>query len=180
MEEERQGAHKAPPGRRLTVSKAATELGISAEAVRSRLKRGTLRSVKEASTVYVVLDADRTTDQARPDLDQTSLEHDRANDQTALVESLREQIGYLQGVIATRDRELQSRAEEIRRRDTALEREQELTARFADRLRELEAPREVPVAPQEAEEGPERGPRPDAPGRQEDTRRPWWRRVFGG
>jgi hypothetical protein len=33
---------------------------------------------------------------------------------------LREQIAYLQGVIATRDRELATRAEEIRRRDEAL------------------------------------------------------------
>jgi hypothetical protein len=53
---------------------------------------------------------------------------------------LREQIAYLQGVIATRDRELATRAEEIRRRDEALGREQQLTAAFAERLRALEAP----------------------------------------
>jgi hypothetical protein len=43
-------------------------------------------------------------------------------------------------VIAARDQELALRAEEIRRRDTALEREQQLAAMFADRLRALEAP----------------------------------------
>jgi hypothetical protein len=43
-------------------------------------------------------------------------------------------------VIAVRDQELALRAEEIRRRDTALEREQQLAAMFADRLQALEAP----------------------------------------
>jgi DNA repair exonuclease SbcCD ATPase subunit len=56
------------------------------------------------------------------------------------VETLREQVAYLQGVIATRDQELALRAEEIRRRDTALEREQQLAAMFADHLQALEAP----------------------------------------
>ncbi len=49
MGEERQDARTTPPGRRLTVSEAAGRLGISAEAVRSRLKRGTLRSVKDGA-----------------------------------------------------------------------------------------------------------------------------------
>ena len=53
--------------RRLTVSQATEELGISAEAVRSRVKRGTLQSTKEGGTVYVLL----TTAPTRPD-------HDRA------------------------------------------------------------------------------------------------------
>ena len=53
---------------------------------------------------------------------------------------VREQVAYLQGVIATRDQELALRAEEIRRRDTALEREQQLAVMFADRLQALEAP----------------------------------------
>jgi hypothetical protein len=96
---------------------------------------------------------------------------------------LPEQVAYLQGVIATRDRELEQRAEEIRRRDAALEREQQLAAIFADRLRELEAP-----APSEARESPllakeepaERAdPRPTTVESQESVQSPWWRRVFG-
>ena len=43
-------------------------------------------------------------------------------------------------MIAVRDQELALRAEEIRRRDTALEREQQLAAMFADHLQALEAP----------------------------------------
>ncbi|MBA3426240.1 MAG: hypothetical protein H0U04_17270 [Rubrobacter sp.] len=50
--------------------------------------------------------------------------------------------------------------------------------------RELEAPwerPEAPEAPETVEQEPEgTEPRPDAPGRQEGARRPWWRRVFGG
>ena len=44
---------------RLTVPEAAQALGISPEAVRNRLSRGTLKSVKESGTVYVLLETDR-------------------------------------------------------------------------------------------------------------------------
>jgi len=44
---------------KLTVPKAAQALGISPEAVRNRLSRATLDSVKEDGTVYVLLYADR-------------------------------------------------------------------------------------------------------------------------
>ena len=126
--------------RRVTVAEASEILGITAEAVRTRIKRGKLDSVKEppdrTGTVYVLLQADQT----GPNADPTSQGQDQTPDQTQLVEALREQVAYLQGVIATRDQELALRAEEIRRRDTALEREQQLAAMFADRLQELEAP----------------------------------------
>jgi hypothetical protein len=138
------------------VAEASEILGITAEAVRTRIKRGKLDSVKEppdrTGTVYVLLEAD----QSRPNVDPTLQGQDHTNDQTrpdeGLIEALREQVAYLQGVIATRDRELEQRAEEIRRRDAALEREQQLAAIFADRLRELEAPaaseaRESDVSP---------------------------------
>src|ERR671916_1134254 len=133
-----------PNIRRVTVAEAAEILGITAEAVRTRIKRDKLRSVKEppdrTGTVYVLLQADQT----GPNIDPTPQGQDQASDQTAqrdeLVEALREQVAYLQGVISVRDRELEQRAEEIRRRDAALEREQQLAAIFADQLRELEAP----------------------------------------
>jgi hypothetical protein len=44
------------------VAEAARLLNTSAEAIRSRVKRGTLESIKEGKTVYVLLD----TDQAPP------------------------------------------------------------------------------------------------------------------
>jgi hypothetical protein len=133
------------------VAEASEILGITAEAVRTRIKRGKLDSVKEppdrTGTVYVLLQ----TDQTRPNIDPTLQGQDQITGQTELVETLREQVAYLQGVIAVRDQELALRAEEIRRRDTALEREQQLAAMFADRLQALEAP----TSSSEARESPE-------------------------
>ena len=184
MGEDRSTTEQSPDRRRVTVAEASEILGISAEAVRTRIKRGKLDSVKDppapGGTVYVLLEADQT----RPNIDPTMQGQGRTDDQTRqderLVETLREQVAYLQGVIATRDRELEQRAEELRRRDAALEREQQLAAIFADRLREPEAPREPREAAETAQEAPEASEhRPDAPGQQTATERPWWRRVFG-
>jgi hypothetical protein len=171
---------------RVTVAQAAEILGITAEAVRTRIKRGKLDSIKDppdrTGTVYVLLEVDQT----RPNIDPTLQGQDQTSGQTLrddrLIETLREQVAYLQGVIATRDRELEQRAEETRRRDAALEREQQLTAMFADRLRELEAPQGSSEAPETVEEAPDRTEEPHSAtaGAQEGGRRPWWRRVFRG
>ena len=87
------------------------------------------------------------------------------------MESLRDQVAYLRGVIAVRDQELASRAEELRRRDAALEREQQLTAMFDERLRILQPPTQEPA---EAPEMPPEASAPrDAGGEaQEATQRP--------
>src|SRR5215218_2128962 len=53
---------------RVTVADAARLLGLSAEAVRLRIKRGTLASEKVEGSVYVILDADPT----RPSADRTT------------------------------------------------------------------------------------------------------------
>ncbi len=55
---------------RLTYAQAAAALGISTDAARMRVRRGTLRSERdETGTVRVILDAD----QVRPDPDETTL-----------------------------------------------------------------------------------------------------------
>jgi hypothetical protein len=56
----RTGDEGLPPERRYTVAEATRILDTTAEAVRSRIKRGTLESVKDGATVYVLLSADRT------------------------------------------------------------------------------------------------------------------------
>ena len=186
MGEDRTATEQGPDRRHVTVAEASEILGITAEAVRTRIKRGKLDSVKEppdrTGTVYILLEVDQT----GPNIDPTLQGQDQTADQTSqderLVEVLREQVAYLQGVIATRDRELEQRAEEIRRRDAALEREQQLAAIFADRLRELEAPAptEERESPQTVEEKPERAePLSDRVEAQEAVQRSWWRRVFG-
>jgi len=181
MGEHRSETKQRPDKRRVTVAEASEILGITAEAVRTRIKRDKLESVKDpprpGGKVYVLLEADQT----RPNIDPTPQGQDQTLDQTQLVETLREHVAYLQGVIATRDRELEQRAEEIRRRDAALEREQQLTAMFADQLRAIEAPQEAPEDTETVEEASDRAePRSDAGEAQERARSPWWRRVFGG
>jgi hypothetical protein len=50
------GEDRTPPQHRTTVAEAAEILGISAEAVRGRIRRGTLPVERESGTVYVLLD----------------------------------------------------------------------------------------------------------------------------
>jgi hypothetical protein len=146
--------------RRVTTREAAEVLGISIEAVRKRIERGQLDHDREDNRVYVYMDDDRTKSGR-------DVEGEEAN---ALVETLREQVAYLRGVIATRDQELALRAEEVRRRDAALEREQQLTAFFAERLREIEAPRGEPRdAPEAREDAPQSPPSPGPAGTTADA-----------
>jgi len=147
--------------RRLTLRGASEELGVSVEAVRKRVKRGSLRSEKGPDgRVYVYLDAGVYP--SPPDREEGG----------ELVEALRDQIEYLQ-------RQVEEEREARRRADVML-------SRLMDRLPELEAPQE---GRQEPAGGQERAPEgQDAsgthPDRQEPTQRqetrPWWRRLLGG
>jgi excisionase family DNA binding protein len=141
---------------RLTVSEAAAVLGISSEAVRTRIHRGTLDSVREGGRVFVVMGQGRT----RSNTDMT-------DDQTALVEALQSQVEYLRG-------ELKVRTEENRRKD-------HLLAAALERIPpQLEAPPDERESPETVEEAPERAePRPTARDDQDGAqRRSWWRRLF--
>ncbi len=73
---------------RLTVAQAADRLGVSEDAVRSRVKRGTLRAEREDGTVYVLLGGRPTTDQ--PTTGQATDEATDAKDE--LIAVLREQL----------------------------------------------------------------------------------------
>src|SRR5215216_479754 len=78
---------------RLTVPQAAGVMGISAEAVRQRIKRGTLTTEKDANgTVIVLLDADST----RTNGDRSSDSTHTNDDSTALVEELRDRVRSLE------------------------------------------------------------------------------------
>jgi excisionase family DNA binding protein len=158
----------------LTVAEAAERLGITKEAVRKRIHRGTLRADKDADgTVRVYLPSYSTASG-------TSSSPDR----NLLYEEMRERIAYL-------ERQLEEEREARRRADTLL-------ARLMDNGPALEAPQEPlgvretaaeePVEPTSFEtsagllgEGSER-PRDTAefPMRGGSLARPWWRRVFGG
>src|SRR3712207_1464082 len=90
-------------GRRMTVAQAANKLGISVEAVRGRIKRGTLGHEKaEDGTVYVLLDTNRP----RPAPDQST-------DQTLLVARLEDEVRFLREELARKDAILLRMAESI-------------------------------------------------------------------
>jgi excisionase family DNA binding protein len=162
-EDQRSGGDQAATdpttGRQLTVAEAAEALGISGDAVRSRIKRGTLPTVREGGRVLVVMgDADRPAGQARPT---------NRPGEDLLYQEMQARIRYL-------EQQVEEEREARRRADTLL-------ARLMDRLPELEAPKEQPGAPETVEEEADRAePRPATGGAQEGAQRPWWRRRFGG
>jgi hypothetical protein len=162
MGEGRTGGPRDEPqaNQRLTVAQAAVSLGITEGAVRSRIKRGTLPTVKESGTVYVVLvngtsEANQSTNTDEPS--------GGPSDQSGLVESLQDQISYL------RD-QLEAEREAGRRKD-------HLLAAALERIPAIESP-ETRDSPETAPEGEGRG---DAPLEQQEPveQRSWWRRFFG-
>ena len=122
---------------RVTVADAARLLGLSAEAVRMRIKRGTLASEKVEGTVYVLLDADPTRPNYEPTTNQTTdPTTDPTTDQTVLVEVLHEQVAYLRDQL---DQEREANRENRR-----------IIAGLVQRVPELEAPPEPREAPETA------------------------------
>ncbi len=140
------------------MQQAAAALGISAEAVRQRIKRNTIPHERDSGTVYVILDADTT----RPNDDPTG---DRTGDQSPLVASLQEQIEHLRWQI----NQANERDRENRR----------IIAGLVQRVPELEAP--ATTEARESPEGPSPSPTPTQIAGEPETpaqRRPWWRRLF--
>ena len=139
--------------RRLTINQAADQLGVTVDAVRGRIKRGTIAHVREGGRVYVLLAAD----ESRPGHDQDA---DQPDDRTdALIAELQDRV-----------RSLEDANRENRR----------IIAALTSRIPQLEAPRETPESRETVEEEPERAePRSYAPGAQEGAQRPLWRRIIG-
>jgi Helix-turn-helix domain len=147
--------------RRTTVSEAAEILGISAEAVRGRIRRGTIPVEREGGTVYVLIEG---LEEYRTTADQSRTTADQPGDRTDLL------IAELQD----RVRSLEQANRENRR----------IIAALTSRIPAIEAPPEVRESPATEAKEPERAePHPAAGGAQEGVQRPWrslWRRVFGG
>jgi hypothetical protein len=153
---------RLPATLRVTVIEAASILGITPDAVRSRLRRGTLhKETSEDGTVYVRLDTEGLAG---------------LNDQTtvAYINELKSEIDYLKETVAKRD-------EEIRRRD-------HLLAAALERIpHQLKAPpSEARESPESAEKASDsntsrsvtEGPQEPAARPQEEEQRSWWRRPF--
>jgi excisionase family DNA binding protein len=150
---------------RLTVAEAAERLGVTQDAVRKRMARGTIRHVREDGRLYVYLDtferASKTVqDEGRDDASNTV--QDVGQDR--YIAALEDQVQFLR--------------RELERKDAIL-------LRLTERIPELEAapePRGEPeTARQDAGGVEDRGERADAQrGAEETERRPWWVRWFGG
>src|SRR5215208_5608136 len=162
---------------RLTVAQAATALGITEGAVRSRIKRGTLPTRKERGTVFVLL-GDGTSEANQPP------NIGVPGDQSELISSLQDQVRYLREQL---NAEREVRTEERRRHDT-------IVAQLTSRIPSIEAPQEAREPSQTVEEEPERAEPQSAPeGAQEGTERPqqrsgwlapvdklpWWQYLLG-
>ncbi len=149
-------------GRWANVGEAARELGISTDALRKRIARGTVESSRHDGAVLVWLD-DGVTEAGR----------EAQVDSEALVESLQDQVHYLRSV-------LNEEREARRRADTIIAQLTQANAALSSRVPELPpAPSQEPLQPPvtDAEEPETAEPRP---GTEEPTeRRSWWRRVFG-
>ncbi len=155
-----------------TVPEAAEHLGISPEAVRARLHRGSLKSVKEGGKVFVLLDPKQT----RKTSDQTRTTDDRTtSEQSELASALRDHIAAL-------ERQLNAERESLNAEREASAELRRIIAGLIQRVPELEPasePRESAKSAKEATEREDVPPSADAPG-EEATEPPWWRRWFGG
>ncbi len=147
---------------RVTVADAARLLGLSAEAVRMRIKRGTLASEKVEGTVFVLLDADparSNVDPTRSNIDPTT---NQTPEQTALVEVLHEQVAYLREQL---DQEREANRENRR-----------IIAGLVQRVPELESAPKPPESPETATEGTAKG----GEASKQEQQRSWLYRFFFG
>ena len=122
--------------RRFTVAEASEILGITVEAVRGRIKRGTLDQERTDKGVFVLLDTDQSDDRPRPDIDRLQ------SNSAALISAKDETIATLRDQL---EAERQAHAEARR-----------LLAAALERIPAVEAPQEASEAAERVEEEPER------------------------
>lgn len=161
--------------RRLTLLEAAQVLGISKEGVRKRVQRGTLRHEKDADgIVHVYISgadrADNGGDAVGDGVGDAGgyavgdsvgdVQGDHDGHDEALVDALQDRIASL-------ERQLEIRVEELRRKD-------HIIMSLTQRVPELEAAQDV------QEDAPETRQDVVVEDGEEPERRSWWRRVFGG
>ncbi len=152
-------------GRRLTPRQAADQLGVSVEAVRGRIKRGTIAHERDGYRVFVIMDAD-----------QTATGHDQSIDQARpveLVEVLRDQLSYIR-------EQLEQEREARRRADAIIAQLAQSNEEQARTIRAIEAPDSPQDEQHEGREVPAPGPEGPATPDGEAAGRSLWRRIFGG
>jgi excisionase family DNA binding protein len=153
-----------PHSRRLTASQAAEQLGVSTEAIRGRIRRGTIRYERVGGRVFVLLPVERTTDQAP--------------DQSELVEELRRQNEYLREENLRKDHLLAAALERI----PAIEAPASPEATESPSEATPQPGRVEPQPSVEAADEAERAGRDPSESAMGGGRLhgSWWRRMFGG
>jgi excisionase family DNA binding protein len=160
----------------VTVAEAAELLGLSTEAVRMRVKRGTLVSTKIGGTVYVLLNGPNERPNVKPNAGPNNGPNERPNPRPnvetgPMVANLQEHNADLRDQVEHLRRELDTRNEELRRKDTII-------MAMTQRIPELEPAPEPRDAPETASEGV--GGREVSRESQEPAeRRSWLQRFFG-
>jgi hypothetical protein len=158
-----------PPGiSKLPVPEAAEALGISPEAVRNRLSRGTLKSVKERGRVFVLIDRDMVRDNndmsGGTSRDTDDIPTDTPPESAALIDAKDETIRILEEQLESE----RAASAELRR----------IVAGLVQRVPELEPAREAPPEGREstvsASGDAGEGDVPPAP-----EKRSFWQKLFG-
>jgi hypothetical protein len=141
---------------RVAVAEAAKHLGITKEAVRKRISRGTLRSDKDPDgTVRVYIPASST--------ERVADTPTSASD--PLISEMRDRIASLERQL---EQERQANSEHRRLLAAALE-------RIPPQLEAASEAQESPETPSEGGPSTAAPPEPETPA----ETRPWWRRIFG-
>ena len=174
----------SPDISRYTVPEASHALGISPEAVRNRLSRGTLDSVREDGSVFVLL----TTDQVRYTTDRPRHADGTPNDEPRYASDISGDTSEEPGaLIASKDETIRVLLEQLEAERTASAELRRIVAGLVQRVPELESAREASSEPSEPREAPEpvsggaAGNGDDATGSQEPTHpRSWLYRFFFG
>jgi len=143
----------------MTTKEAADALGVTVDALRSRIRRGNIQSDKDPDgRVYVWL----SDDEAELGVGESEVQGEAHRE---LVEELRDRVGSLERQL---EAERQAHAEARR-----------IMAGLVERIPAIEAPAQAPSG--ETVEASEEAPRgPDRGSDHEPSERPWWRRMFGG
>jgi hypothetical protein len=156
-------------GRWLDVKQVAEELGISSDAVRKRIARGTLRSSKDdAGSVMVWLD---TVDDR--------LDDDQPNGWTEAGHRLNDLIAAKDEALHDLRDQLEHMRRESERKDAIIMQMAQANAALAAQVPELEAPRDERES-SVRDEGASYGTSPQEAEESLHRRSSWWRRLFGG
>jgi len=140
-------------------------MGITVDAIRKRVARGTIPHEKdEDGRVWVILDTDQDMASKVRDTGQPQ------SDKDSLISEMSDRIASLERQL---EAERQANSEHRRLLAAALE-------RIPPQLEATTAPSEPRESPQTVEREPERvETRPTTTETHEGAQRPWWRRVFG-